>query len=230
MRTGSRGAAWRWTCRCGARRWTRSTSSRIATVSRGSTCASARGRTCGRSRRRSAATAARCGGSRSGRSTSTRPIRSGCSSRARRSTVSRRRHRPRAEGRTAPDGSRMTADVEKLVAAGELAEAARVLGHPFEVEGVVVEGDRRGKVLGFPTANLDVAAGAGAAAEGDLRRCCARPPRGDLDRREPALRRHDRASRGVPARLRRRPVRPAARASSSGSGCATSVRSRARPS
>ena len=53
----------------------------------------------------------------------------------------------------------MTAEVEKLVAAGELAEAARVLGRPFELEGVVVEGDRRGKALGFPTANLDVPAG-----------------------------------------------------------------------
>ena len=52
----------------------------------------------------------------------------------------------------------MNAQVEKLVAAGELTEAARVLGHPFEVEGVVVEGDRRGKALGFPTANLDVSA------------------------------------------------------------------------
>jgi riboflavin kinase / FMN adenylyltransferase len=49
-------------------------------------------------------------------------------------------------------------DVARLVAAGELAEAARALGRPFEVEGVVVEGDRRGKALGFPTANLDVAA------------------------------------------------------------------------
>ena len=53
----------------------------------------------------------------------------------------------------------MTAEVEKLVAAGDLAAAARVLGHPFEVEGVVVEGDRRGKALGFPTANLDVPGG-----------------------------------------------------------------------
>ena len=48
--------------------------------------------------------------------------------------------------------------VARLVAAGELGEAARVLGRPFEVEGVVVQGDRRGKALGFPTANLDVAA------------------------------------------------------------------------
>jgi riboflavin kinase/FMN adenylyltransferase len=52
----------------------------------------------------------------------------------------------------------MTPEVEKLVAAGELVETARVLGRPFEVEGVVVEGDRRGKALGFPTANLDVPA------------------------------------------------------------------------
>jgi riboflavin kinase/FMN adenylyltransferase len=51
----------------------------------------------------------------------------------------------------------MTPEVEGLVAAGELGEAARVLGQPFEVEGVVVEGDRRGKGLGFPTANLDIA-------------------------------------------------------------------------
>jgi riboflavin kinase/FMN adenylyltransferase len=49
--------------------------------------------------------------------------------------------------------------VEQLVAAGELREAARMLGQPFEVEGVVVTGDRRGKLLGFPTANLDVPPG-----------------------------------------------------------------------
>ena len=51
----------------------------------------------------------------------------------------------------------MKGAVEQLVSAGELGEAARVLGRPFEVEGVVVEGDRRGKALGFPTANLEVA-------------------------------------------------------------------------
>jgi riboflavin kinase/FMN adenylyltransferase len=51
----------------------------------------------------------------------------------------------------------VTDEVRRLVAAGDLREAARLLGRPFEVEGVVVEGDRRGKLLGFPTANLDVA-------------------------------------------------------------------------
>ena len=49
----------------------------------------------------------------------------------------------------------MNEEVRALVADGRLREAAAVLGHPFEVEGVVVEGDRRGKLLGFPTANLD---------------------------------------------------------------------------
>ena len=50
----------------------------------------------------------------------------------------------------------MNDEAARLVAAGELREAARVLGHPFEVEGLVVEGDRRGKTLGFPTANLEL--------------------------------------------------------------------------
>src|SRR5215211_7631565 len=48
----------------------------------------------------------------------------------------------------------MTPEVVKRVEAGQLGEAARLLGRPFEVAGVVVEGDRRGKLLGFPTANL----------------------------------------------------------------------------
>jgi len=40
------------------------------------------------------------------------------------------------------------------VAAGEVDAAMRCLGAPFMVEGKVVEGDRRGRELGFPTANL----------------------------------------------------------------------------
>ena len=42
------------------------------------------------------------------------------------------------------------------VAAGRMPEAAAVLGRPHEVSGVVVEGDRRGRSLGFPTANVPV--------------------------------------------------------------------------
>ncbi|MDP8944026.1 MAG: bifunctional riboflavin kinase/FAD synthetase [Actinomycetota bacterium] len=44
--------------------------------------------------------------------------------------------------------------VRELVAAGEVARAAELLGAPFMLEGVVVEGDRRGRELGMPTANV----------------------------------------------------------------------------
>jgi riboflavin kinase/FMN adenylyltransferase len=43
--------------------------------------------------------------------------------------------------------------------AGEVEEAARLLGRPLEVEGIVIGGDRRGATLGFPTANLDTPPG-----------------------------------------------------------------------
>ena len=49
--------------------------------------------------------------------------------------------------------------VRELVRAGEIERAARPLGRPPEVEGLVVRGDGRGRALGFPTANLDVPAG-----------------------------------------------------------------------
>jgi riboflavin kinase/FMN adenylyltransferase len=44
--------------------------------------------------------------------------------------------------------------VRALVAAGEVDAAMRCLGAPFMLEGKVVEGDQRGRELGFPTANL----------------------------------------------------------------------------
>ncbi|MBF6589506.1 MAG: hypothetical protein IVW57_03110 [Ktedonobacterales bacterium] len=40
------------------------------------------------------------------------------------------------------------------VARGDVEQAARMLGHPFLVSGHVIEGDKRGRLLGFPTANL----------------------------------------------------------------------------
>ncbi len=42
-----------------------------------------------------------------------------------------------------------------LVTHGRVGDAARVLGRPYELAGIVVRGDRRGRLLGFPTANLD---------------------------------------------------------------------------
>jgi riboflavin kinase/FMN adenylyltransferase len=44
--------------------------------------------------------------------------------------------------------------IRGLVLAGEVELAARFLGVPFQTEGEVVEGDRRGRTLGFPTANI----------------------------------------------------------------------------
>ena len=44
--------------------------------------------------------------------------------------------------------------IRGLVAAGEVATAADFLGGPFLLEGTVVEGDRRGRELGMPTANI----------------------------------------------------------------------------
>jgi len=37
---------------------------------------------------------------------------------------------------------------------GALDEAARMLGRPFELDGIVVAGDQRGGTLGYPTANI----------------------------------------------------------------------------
>ena len=44
--------------------------------------------------------------------------------------------------------------IRSLVAAGEVEAATRCLGAPFLFEGTVVEGDGRGRRLGFPTANI----------------------------------------------------------------------------
>jgi riboflavin kinase/FMN adenylyltransferase len=44
--------------------------------------------------------------------------------------------------------------VRALVAAGDMVGARHCLGAPFMVEGTVVEGDQRGRELGFPTANI----------------------------------------------------------------------------
>ncbi|MFW6720128.1 bifunctional riboflavin kinase/FAD synthetase [Streptomyces sp. MAR4 CNY-716] len=43
----------------------------------------------------------------------------------------------------------------RLIAEGDVAGAAEVLGRPHRVEGIVVRGAQRGRELGFPTANLE---------------------------------------------------------------------------
>ena len=45
--------------------------------------------------------------------------------------------------------------IRACVAAGDMATAAVALGRPHRVDGVVVRGDRRGRELGYPTANVE---------------------------------------------------------------------------
>ena len=94
---------------------------------------------------------------------------------------------------------------------GDVGEAAALLGRPFELDGIVVAGDQRGGTLGYPTANLALEPRLACPSLRDLRRLGARAPRRDLDRDEPALRRPRAPDRAVPARLRGRSLRQAAR-------------------
>jgi riboflavin kinase/FMN adenylyltransferase len=61
----------------------------------------------------------------------------------------------------APQGEGMTkyssSNARRLVTAGEVGAAAGILGRWFEIEGRVKTGDRRGRTLGFPTANVGLA-------------------------------------------------------------------------
>ncbi len=43
-----------------------------------------------------------------------------------------------------------------LLGAGQVAEAATLLGRPYQLEGLVEVGDQRGRTIGFPTANLAI--------------------------------------------------------------------------
>ncbi|MBQ6972811.1 MAG: riboflavin biosynthesis protein RibF [Synergistaceae bacterium] len=49
--------------------------------------------------------------------------------------------------------------VRENITAGNVSEAARILGYPFFMMSRVVHGDGRGRTLGFPTANLELQAG-----------------------------------------------------------------------
>src|SRR3954463_9663875 len=67
--------------------------------------------------------------------------------------------RPEFETRVVPlvevEGETVSSShIRGLVAAGELDKARQFLGGPFLLEGEVVEGDRRGRELGMPTANI----------------------------------------------------------------------------
>jgi riboflavin kinase/FMN adenylyltransferase len=44
--------------------------------------------------------------------------------------------------------------IREAIARGEVEEAARMLGRPHMISGVVAEGDKRGRTIGFPTCNV----------------------------------------------------------------------------
>jgi riboflavin kinase/FMN adenylyltransferase len=44
--------------------------------------------------------------------------------------------------------------IRRLVSEGRVDEAAALLGHQYQLDGIVVKGDQRGTKIGFPTANL----------------------------------------------------------------------------
>lgn len=46
--------------------------------------------------------------------------------------------------------------IRRALAGGQVELATQLLGHNFEVRGVVVQGDQRGRTIGFPTANVEV--------------------------------------------------------------------------
>ena len=56
--------------------------------------------------------------------------------------------------------------IRSMIGQGDVAGAAEALGHTFRLSGRVVTGDRRGRDLGFPTANLEVPAGMAIPADG----------------------------------------------------------------
>lgn len=70
------------------------------------------------------------------------------------------RSRPEFETTVVPlvergDGPVSSSRIRELVAKGEIAGAGELLGAPFQLEGMVVQGDARGRTLGMPTANVE---------------------------------------------------------------------------
>lgn len=45
--------------------------------------------------------------------------------------------------------------IRTMLSQGDVSEAARFLGCPFQLQGKIVSGDKRGRDLGFPTANIE---------------------------------------------------------------------------
>jgi riboflavin kinase/FMN adenylyltransferase len=57
----------------------------------------------------------------------------------------------------AEDGEKVgSSSVRQALSEGDVVRVARLLGRPFSLRGPVVTGDRRGRSLGFPTANIAI--------------------------------------------------------------------------
>ena len=57
----------------------------------------------------------------------------------------------------AVDGRRVSSSlVREALSGGDLEAARRLLGRPYGMEGRVVHGEKRGRVIGFPTLNIDL--------------------------------------------------------------------------
>lgn len=69
----------------------------------------------------------------------------------------------RSEGEVARTSSTR---IRSALAEGDIDAASRMLGRPYSFTGTVVHGDRRGRELGFPTANLQVSDKRAAPADG----------------------------------------------------------------
>ena len=55
------------------------------------------------------------------------------------------------------DGERVSSTrIRRALSQGDLATADKLLGRPYRMSGRVVHGDGRGRVIGFPTANIDL--------------------------------------------------------------------------
>jgi len=54
-----------------------------------------------------------------------------------------------------PDGLKLSSSaVREAIHAGDMPRAAAILGRPFAIEGEVIHGDKRGRTIGVPTANI----------------------------------------------------------------------------
>lgn len=70
--------------------------------------------------------------------------------------------------------------VREAVMAGDVAQAANLLGHYQTVPGTVVPGSRRGRELGYPTANLALPPNQALPADGVYATWCSRPATGEV--------------------------------------------------